>query len=215
MSQAVFPDTNAFDDETIFILCELGFVQKLVMLKSIVREFIDFRTHPDPKKQDLSQRAAFTLIELQGMPGIKVIMDNQDPTDLHPDFDLLNRAKAMKGCVLTADSELHEKAKARGISTLFLPEIRCRLRLITPTLVKLFPPFREVSRGEILNVYISKPGRADNQGVAYLEDRRKIFINGGRSFIGQEIPVRVEKTYQPARGQEMIFAVPAATAVIT
>jgi uncharacterized protein YacL len=152
MSRAVFPDTNAFEDETISILCELGFIEKLVVLKSIVREFIGFRVHPDPKKQHLSQRAAFTLIELQGMPGIKVIMDTQDPTDPHPDNDLLNRAKAMKGCILTADSELNTRAEARGIATLFLPVIRCRLQLVTPALLKLFPPLRELSPGEILHV---------------------------------------------------------------
>jgi uncharacterized protein YacL len=215
MSRAVLPDTNAFEDEEIiFVLCELGFFHKVVMLKSVVHEFIDFRTHPDPKKRELSQRAVYTLVELQSRPGLRVIMDNQDPTDPHPDFDLLNRAKTMKGCILTADSELHEKAEAKGIATLFLLDLRCRLRLVTPALIKLFPPLRDIIPGEILNVHVVKPGRADDQGIAYLEDRRKVVINGGSPYIGQEIAVRVENTYQPAPGYEVVFAVPTVIAAV-
>jgi uncharacterized protein YacL len=61
--------------------------------------------------------------------------------------------------------------------------------------------------GEEMYVQVMKEGKEASQGIAYLDDGTMIVIEGGRRYIGRQIPVLVTTVLQTAAGR-MIFAKP-------
>ena len=211
MPQPTFLDTCALPNYGTVVLYRLGVLKDAVLLKSVRNEILKFRTDPDPDRQEVGQRAAWTLLELQSLPDVRVTMDDEEPTAKHPDKDLLNRAQAATGRILTADDRVYRDALARGIDAIFVIDFSNRLQLMIPELPARFPPLREISPGEILTVRVKRKGKKDHEGIAYLEDHRKVVVNGGASYIGQVLEVQVISTIPQERsGQALIFAVPVA-----
>jgi uncharacterized protein YacL len=211
MAEPIFIDTCALADKATSLACRLGLLDapQLVVLKSVAREIVRLRTASTPEKREAGQQAAVTLAALHSLPRITVILDGQEPTAQHADDDLLQRAGAINGRILTADTLLQERAKASDIEVVAVQALSGQLWALAMELSELFPPTREIEPGESLVVRIDKLGQHDGQGVGYLEDGRKVVVNDGAPHLGASLEVQVDRIYRPAMGREIVFAHPA------
>ena len=211
MAEPIFVDTCALADKVTSMACRLGFIdaQKLVVLKSVVREILRLRAASTPDKREAGQQAIVSLAELHSLPRVTVILDGKEPTTQHADDDLLQRAVAVKGRILTADTILQERAQASDIGVVAVQALSDRLRSLSLELSGLFPLLQEIEPGDSLTVRIDKLGHHDGQGVGYLEDGRKVVVNDGAPHLGASLEVQVDRIYRPALGREIVFAHPA------
>ncbi|MCI0441408.1 MAG: TRAM domain-containing protein [Chloroflexi bacterium] len=215
MVTPIFVDTCALADKGLSLSCRLGLLdgQHLVVLKSVVRESLRLRTAPAPDKQEVGQQATLRLAELHSLPGVTLVLDRKEPTAQHPDDDLLNRARAVQGRILTADTLLLERARASGLGVVAVQDLTDRLRALAGELGALFPPLRAIEEGESLTVRIAKLGQHEGQGIGYLKDGRKVVVNDGAPYLGATLDVQVDRIHRTAMGREAVFAHPAGDAV--
>ncbi|MBI3911532.1 MAG: TRAM domain-containing protein [Armatimonadetes bacterium] len=208
MVTSIFVDTCALADKGLSLSCRLGLLdgQHLVVLKSVVRESLRLRTAPAPDKQEVGQQAVLTLAELHSLPCVTVVLDRKEPTAKHPDDDLLNRARAVQGRILTADTLLQERARTSGIGVVAMQELNDRLRTLAGELGALFPPLQAIGEGEIVTVHIAKLGQHEGQGVAYLGDGRKLVVSDGAPYLGATLDVQVDRIHRGVGGRELLFA---------
>ncbi len=215
MVTPIFVDTCALADKGLSLACRLGLLdgQRLVVLKSVVRESLRLCTAPAPNKQEAGQQATLRLAELHSLPGVTLVLDRQEPTAQHPDDDLLNRARAVQGRILTADTLLMERARASGLGVVAVQALTDQLRALAGELGALFPPLQTVAEGESLTVRIAKLGHHEGQGVGYLEDGRMVVVSDGAPYLGATLDVQVDRIHRTAMGRETVFAHPAGDAV--
>ncbi|MPN41415.1 putative PIN and TRAM-domain containing protein YacL [bioreactor metagenome] len=56
-----------------------------------------------------------------------------------------------------------------------------------------------------MTVRIIKDGKETGQGVAYLDDGTMVVVDGGKNYVGKELPVLITSVLQTSAGK-MIFA---------
>lgn len=188
------------------IAYELGLLRNAVVLTTVSREVLSLLMDSDPERHQAGLQAVITLLTLHAHLGVEVIMDGEAPRNGHADPHLLQRAEAIEGRILTADRGLQEQARQKRVEIVSVQELHERFRPVSPKLAELFPPLVEISVSKILKLWISKPGSRANEGIGYLDDGRMVIIAEGRSFIGEEVEVRVEHISQNGQGKETIFA---------
>src|SRR5690606_5646774 len=82
-------------------------------------------------------------------------------------------------------------AQLRGVEVLNINELANALRPV-------------VLPGELMNVFILKEGKEQNQGVAYLDDGTMVVVDNARTRIGRNLDIVVTSVLQTTAGR-MIF----------
>ncbi len=212
MNGPIFADTCALANKAVGLAYRLRLCPELteaetVVLKSVSLEIVILQASREVKKQEAGQQAALALAMLHSFPWVHLVMDEQEPLADIADEDLLLRATAASGQILTADVTLQREAKKNGIGVVSVQRLCQRLEPIARDFAQAFPAREALARGDTLSVRIVKPGNHDGEGVGYLADGRMVVLENGRTHIGETCAVLVNRTLPTTQGGEMVFAV--------
>lgn len=189
-------DTNVLIDGRIADLVEIGFIKGTILIpRFILREIQYIADSPDPLRRAKGKRALDILQRIKKAEKIKFeIIEKEIPEIKEVDIKLIELTRSIKGTLITNDLNLIKIAQFRGIPVLNLNELAQIMR----------PP---VLPGEILQLFIIKEGKEEDQGVAYLDDGTMVVVEGGKQFIGKTIDVVIHSILQTGTGR-MIFGKP-------
>ena len=189
-------DSSALIDGRIIDIYKTGFMEgKLIVPRFILEELQKVADSSDSLKRKRGRRGLDVVMELQKLDGIDISLSEyeNDSAD-EVDMKLLKLAQQLGGRIMTNDYNLNRVSELSGVHVLNINELSNALK---PALVS----------GEEMRVLVTKEGREQNQGIAYLDDGTMIVIENGRALIGEEVPVIVTSILQTAAGR-MIFAKP-------
>jgi uncharacterized protein YacL len=108
------------------------------------------------------------------------------------DARLVRLAKSLGADIVTNDFNLNRVAALQDVKVMNLNDLALALRPnVLPT--------------ETLELYLSREGNQQGQGVGYLEDGTMVVVENGKGHIGDTVDVVVTQVIQTERGK-MIFA---------
>lgn len=189
-------DTSVIIDGRIFDICKTGFVEgTLIIPNFVLEELRHIADSSDSLKRNRGRRGLDILNKIQKELDIEVkIWDKEVKDAREVDIKLLKLAKEIGGKVVTNDYNLNKVAEFQGVPVLNINELA---NAVKPVLLP----------GEELSILVSKIGKEQNQGIAYLDDGTMIVIENGRRYVNEVIDVVVTSVLQTAAGR-MIFARP-------
>lgn len=187
-------DTSVIIDGRIADICDAGFLDgKLVIPGFVLEELRHIADSSDALKRNRGRRGLDILNRIQKEINIPVhVIDDNEDEGLEVDSRLVKLAQRMGGKVVTNDYNLNKVCELQGVPVLNINELANAVKPV-------------VLPGEEMDVQIIKDGKESGQGIAYLDDGTMIVVDGGRSYIGDEISVLVTSVLQTAAGR-MIFA---------
>src|SRR5204863_1624743 len=119
---------------------------------------------------------------MQNNPKVELTMHEASLPELRDvqkvDERLVVLAKTLGARVVTNDFNLNKIAQLQGVEVINLNEVANSLKTVA------LP-------GEAMQVKLVKAGDQVGQGVGYLDDGTMVVVEGGRSSIGQEVPIVV------------------------
>jgi uncharacterized protein YacL len=146
----------------------------------------------DALKRNRGRRGLDILHRIQKMSGVEVLISELDyPAVKEVDMKLIELARTLLGRIVTNDFNLNKVAQLRGVEVLNINELANALRPV-------------VLPGELMNVFILKEGKEQNQGVAYLDDGTMVVVDNARARIGRNLDIVVTSVLQTTAGR-MIF----------
>jgi uncharacterized protein YacL len=186
-------DTSVIIDGRIADICETGFLDgTLVVPQFVLRELQQVADSSDSLKRNRGRRGLDILQKIQKMAGVHVqIVETDFPEVREVDLKLIELARKMSGKIVTNDFNLNKVAQLRGVAVLNINELANSLKPV-------------VLPGEVLRVFVTKEGKEQGQGVAYLEDGTMVVVDQGRKALGRTIEVTVTSVLQTTAGK-MIF----------
>lgn len=186
-------DTSVIIDGRIADIVETGFLDgTLVVPQFVLKELQMVADSSDALKRNRGRRGLDILHRIQKMAGVDVLISELDyPQVKEVDMKLIELARALLGRIVTNDFNLNKVAQLRGVEVLNINELANALRPV-------------VLPGELMNVFILKEGKEQNQGVAYLDDGTMVVVDNARSRIGRNLDIVVTSVLQTTAGR-MIF----------
>ena len=186
-------DTSVIIDGRIADVVETGFLDgTLVVPQFVLKELQFVADSADPLKRNRGRRGLDILQRMQKMAGVEVqISDIDFPQVKEVDLKLIELARTLLGRIVTNDFNLNKVAQLRGVEVLNINELANALKPVA------LP-------GELMNVFILKEGKEQNQGVAYLDDGTMVVVDNARSRIGRHMDIAVTSVLQTTAGR-MIF----------
>ena len=187
-------DTSVIIDGRIADICDAGFLDgKIIIPSFVLEELRHIADSSDALKRNRGRRGLDILNRIQKEINIPVhVLDDTVDEGLEVDSRLVKLAQRLKGKVVTNDYNLNKVCELQGVPVLNINELANAVKPV-------------VLPGEEMDVQIIKDGKESGQGIAYLDDGTMIVVDGGRSYIGNEISVLVTSVLQTAAGR-MIFA---------
>ncbi len=187
-------DTSVIIDGRVMDIVASGFLDgKLVVPNFVLEELQKLSDSSDNLKRAKGRRGLDLVQYLQFSYKEKVLVVDNDYADLEGvDAKLVRLAKQANADIITNDYNLNKVAGIQGVKVLNINELA---NAIKPTVVA----------GEVINVFLVKEGKEQNQAVAYLDDGTMIVVENGRKAVGSSIPVTVTSVLQTSAGR-MIFA---------
>jgi uncharacterized protein YacL len=192
----IYADTSALIDGRIADVVASGFLWgTLVCPRFVIDELQSIADHRELARRSRGRRGLEILNILQKDPRIAVEMSDEDVANLPTvDAKLVELARRRGGGVLTNDYNLNRIAQLHEVRVLNLNHLANALK----------PAFLP---GEQMRVRVIQQGKEPGQGLAYLDDGTMIVVEGGGSFISQEVDVKVVRVLQTVAGR-MVFAEP-------
>ena len=189
-------DTSVIIDGRIADICATGFLEGvLVVPQFVLTELQHIADSSDSLKRTKGRRGLDILKVLQKEDGAEVLITETDFPDVSEvDLKLVHLAKKMNGLVVTNDFNLNKVADLHGVAVLNINDLA---NAVKPVVIP----------GEAMHVVVIKDGKAQNQGIAYLDDGTMIVVEDGKSYIGEATDVIVTSVLQTSAGR-MIFAKP-------
>lgn len=191
-------DTSVIIDGRIADLVESGFLEGVLLVPSfILEELRHIADSEDVLKRNRGRRGLDILNAMRKNPKVKVqIYENSRGQEESGEVDtrLVKLAQRLGAKIITNDFNLNKVAELHGVGVLNINELANAVKPV-------------VLPGEEMQVQVIKDGKEVGQGIAYLDDGTMIVIDGGKKYIGQNIPVLVTSVLQTAAGR-MIFARP-------
>lgn len=186
-------DTSVIIDGRVADIVETGFLGgTLVIPQFVLKELQHVADSSDPIKRNRGRRGLDILHRIQKMNGVAVEISDLDYPDIREvDLKLIEMARALLGPIVTNDFNLNKVAQLRGVAVLNINELANALKPV-------------VLPGELMNVFILKEGKEQNQGVAYLDDGTMVVVDNARSRIGRNLDIVVTSVLQTTAGR-MIF----------
>ncbi len=190
-------DTSVIIDGRIADIVRTGFLEGPIVIPSFVLEELrHIADSSDMLKRNRGRRGLDILNRIQKELGTTVQIFEEELGEGEVDSKLLKLGKLIHGKVITNDYNLNKVAELQGVPVLNINELA---NAVKPAVLP----------GEEMVVTLIKDGKEPGQGVAYLDDGTMIVVDGGKRFIGENIPVLVTSVLQTAAGR-MIFARPRA-----
>ncbi|OEH86373.1 hypothetical protein BHU72_13835 [Desulfuribacillus stibiiarsenatis] len=189
-------DTSVIIDGRIADICNTGFVDGTIIIPAFVlQELQHIADSSDTLKRNRGRRGLDILKRIQKELQVKVeIWEGDFEETSEVDAKLVKLAKLIDGQVVTNDFNLNKVCELQGVSVLNINDLANAVKPV-------------VLPGEEMRALVIKDGKEHGQGVAYLDDGTMIVIEGGGTFIGNEIDVIVTSVLQTSAGR-MIFAKP-------
>lgn len=186
-------DTSVIIDGRVADIVETGFLDgTLVVPQFVLKELQAVADSSDSLRRNRGRRGLDILHRIQKMSGVEVVISDVDyPQIKEVDMKLIELARSLLGRIVTNDFNLNKVAQLRGVEVLNINELTNALRPV-------------VLPGEVMNVFILKEGKEQNQGVAYLDDGTMVVVDNARSRIGRNLDVTVTSVLQTTAGR-MIF----------
>jgi uncharacterized protein YacL len=192
-SRAKILDTSVLIDGRISDIAEAGFLDgKLVIPQFVLNELQFVADSPDSAKRNRGRRGLDLVQHLQKMPRIHVEVVTHDfPGIREVDLKLIELAKSHNSKIVTNDFNLNKLAQVQGVEVLNINELANALKPV-------------VLPGEAMRVFISKEGKEQNQGVAYLDDGTMVVVDHARRHVSKTVEITVTSVLQTTAGK-MIF----------
>lgn len=191
-------DTSVIIDGRILDICRSGFVEGTLIVSDLVlNELRHIADSADPVKRVRGRRGLDILKVMQEelKQSVVVVTTGGKYKDIEEvDEKLVQLTKDLKGKIVTNDFNLNKMAAVHKVPVLNINELA---QAVKPNMMT----------GEKIQVDVVKPGREDDQGVAFLDDGTMIVIDNGKSAVGKSIFVEITSIIQTASGR-MIFAAP-------
>lgn len=186
-------DTSVIIDGRVADIVETGFLDgTLVVPQFVLKELQLVADSSDALKRNRGRRGLDILHRIQKMSGVEVVISDVDyPQVKEVDMKLIELARTLLGRIVTNDFNLNKVAQLRGVEVLNINELANALRPV-------------VLPGEVMNVFILKEGKEQNQGVAYLDDGTMVVVDNARTRIGRNLDIVVTSVLQTTAGR-MIF----------
>ncbi|MCH7541967.1 TRAM domain-containing protein [Patescibacteria group bacterium] len=187
-------DTSVLIDGRIGDVVDSGFLfGTLIIPRFVLSELHHIADSTSALRRGKGRRGLQVLESLKKSKLVKAVIYNEAlPEEKNIDDKLVVLAKILKAKILTTDFNLNKVATVSGIKVLNVNE------LVNALKTTLLP-------GEILEVKVIQEGKEKNQGIAYLQDGTMIVVEGGNSYVGKTIPVKVSRELQTVAGR-MVFA---------
>lgn len=187
-------DTSVIIDGRIFDICKTGIMEgKLIVPQFVLDELRHIADSADGLKRNRGRRGLDILSKMQQELDIPVeVVEPGYDENIEVDSKLLILAKDMGGKVITNDFNLNKVAAVQGVKVFNINELANAVKPI-------------VLHGEEMTITISKQGKENNQGLAYLDDGTMIVVEEAKNKVGQQLNVVVTSILQTAAGR-MIFA---------
>lgn len=185
-------DTSAIIDGRIIDVVETGFLEGEIIIPQFVLDELQLIADAtDPVKREKGQRGLDILNTLQAKtPNVRIEPVTYDKLDV--DQQLIDIARKEKGAILTTDYNLNKICQLHNIPVLNVNELSGAIKTV-------------VVQGDIFELFVSKTGKEDNQGVGYLEDGTMVVVENGENLINQMVPVIVTSVLQTNSGR-IVFA---------
>jgi uncharacterized protein YacL len=186
-------DTSVLIDGRIAEMAEAGFIDgTLVIPQFVLRELQGIADSSEQLRRNRGRRGLGVVEKLQAIKGIRVeipIIDYADEREV--DHKLIRLATDLGASLFTNDFNLNKVARVRSIRVLNLNDLINALKTI------LLP-------GEEITLVMTRAGKEQGQGVAYLDDGTMVVVDGGGNYVGKTVKVVVTNIHQTTAGR-MIF----------
>ena len=194
--EIILLDTSVIIDGRIADIAKTKFIDgRLVIPRFVLKELQNIADSQDGLKRNRGRRGLDILNKIQKDTNLDVRIHEDDfPETRDVDSKLVKLAKLLSAKVLTNDFNLNKIAELQGVTVLNINDLANALKPV------LLP-------GETMEVRVTKEGKEQNQGVAYLDDGTMIVIDNARQLVGQNVKVVVTSILQTSAGR-MIFAKP-------
>lgn len=186
-------DTSVLIDGRLADMAQAGFIDgELLIPQFILRELQGIADSSEQLKRNRGRRGLDIVRRLQDIPGIKVSIPSKDyPEEREVDHKLMLLANDTGASLVTNDFNLNKLARVRSIKVLNLNDLVNSLKTI-------YLP------GEEIQITISRAGKEQGQGIAYLDDGTMVVVDSGAAHVGHQIKAVVTNIHQTTAGR-MIF----------
>lgn len=186
-------DTSAIIDGRIADICETGFLEgPLLVPQFVLQELQHIADSGDNLKRARGRRGLDILNRMRkdGRVEIKVV-DQDFPRVQDVDSKLIALARDLHGKIVTNDFNLNKVAQLQGVSVLNMNQLANALKpMVLP--------------GEVLHLHITREGKEQGQGVAYLDDGTMVVVENASRYLGRDVEAAVTSILQTTAGR-MIF----------
>ncbi|MBA3302463.1 MAG: TRAM domain-containing protein [Acidimicrobiia bacterium] len=187
-------DTSAAIDGRLVALARTGFLPgPLAVPRFVLDELQAIADANDVSRRRRGRRGIETLEALREEASVGVtLLDEEIPEMEEVDAKLVVLARRLGARILTVDANLCSSAELQGVRCCNIHRLG---RALQPALVP----------GEVVRLKVSKEGRDEGQGVAYLDDGTMVVISDAAGLVGADAEVSITRSMQTARGR-MFFA---------
>jgi len=188
-------DTSAIIDGRIADVAKTGFISgEMVVPRFILEELQHIADSADQTRRLRGRRGFEVLERLKKDTAVPLRITEEVRDGVPADSMLVALAKERGAAILTTDFNLNRVAELQGVRVLNINQLAHAVKPV-------FQP------GEEMTIHVVQEGREAGQGVGFLEDGTMLVVEGGRRFIGSQVPVEVTRVLQTAGGR-IIFAHP-------
>ena len=187
-------DTSAIIDGRIADVCQTGFVQATLLIPRFVLDELRYiADSQDSLRRNRGRRGLEVLTRLQKEAPVPIqIVEVDFPDSADVDAKLV-RLAASYGCpIISNDFNLNRVAELEGVQVLNINQLASAVKSV-------------VLPGEEVAIRIIQEGKEVGQGVGFLDDGTMVVVEGGRSYLNDEMDVVVTRVLQTMAGR-MIFA---------
>lgn len=187
-----FIDTSVIIDGRIVDVAQSGFLEGQIVIPQFVLDELQLIADAtDPVKREKGQRGLDMLNKLQtNNKNVKIEPVTYEKLDV--DQQLIDIAKKENGAILTTDYNLNKICQLHNIPVLNVNELSNAIKTV-------------VAQGDVFELFISKTGKEENQGVGYLEDGTMVVVERGEHLINQTVKIIVTSVLQTNSGR-IVFA---------
>ncbi|ANF98410.1 PIN/TRAM domain-containing protein [Paenibacillus bovis] len=187
-------DTNIIIDGRIEHIIQAGFLEgQLLVPDFVLHELQLLADAADLLRRERGKRGLDMLNRLRQLEQLDILYTNL-PEAMSADDKLVQLARNHNAVLLTNDTNLQKISELHQIRVLNVNHLASMLK-------------QQLIAGQLLVVSVTKAGKEQGQGVAYLDDGTMIVVEQGREHMGRAIEVIVTSALQTANGK-MVFAKP-------
>ena len=192
-------DTSVLIDGRVSALASTGlFESALIVPQFVVVELQALADSADDQKRSKGRRGLEVLAGLKNQAGVDLRIYEPHTTadaaaaELPVDQRLLDLTRQLEAKALTLDYNLNRVSQVSDVPVLNLNDVTAALQL-------------RVMPGDELRLEVTREGKGNNQGVAYLEDGTMVVVEEAGGQVGRSVRAVVTNTTQTSAGR-MIFA---------